>query len=52
MRHERNAGTDTDAYDDGAASVTPLLLDLTAGTEHALVQAIATHVAGPTGPRS
>jgi 5'-nucleotidase len=35
VRHERAAGTDTDAYDDGAASVTPLLLDLTrtAGTE-------------------
>jgi len=29
VRHERNTGTDTDAYDDGAASVTPLLLDLT-----------------------
>ena len=29
VRHERDAGTDTDAYDDGAASVTPLLLDLT-----------------------
>ena len=29
MRHERNAGTDTDAYDDGAASITPLVLDLT-----------------------
>lgn len=29
VRHERDPGTDTDAYDDGAASVTPLLLDLT-----------------------
>lgn len=29
VRHERDAGTDTDAYDDGAASLTPLLLDLT-----------------------
>lgn len=29
VRHEREPGTDTDAYDDGAASVTPLLLDLT-----------------------
>jgi 5'-nucleotidase len=29
VRHDRDAGTDTDAYDDGAASVTPLLLDLT-----------------------
>jgi 5'-nucleotidase len=29
VRHERSAGTDTDAYDDGAASITPLVLDLT-----------------------
>lgn len=30
VRHERDPGSDTDAYDDGAASVTPLILDLTA----------------------
>lgn len=41
VRHERDAGTDTDAYDDGAASVTPLLLDLTSSAEHALVQTLA-----------
>ena len=29
VRHERSPGTDTDAYDDGAASITPLVLDLT-----------------------
>lgn len=29
VRHERDPGSDTDAYDDGAASVTPLVLDLT-----------------------
>lgn len=29
VRHERDPGTDTDAYDDGAASLTPLVLDLT-----------------------
>jgi 5'-nucleotidase len=29
VRHERDEGTDTDAYDDGAASITPLVLDLT-----------------------
>jgi 5'-nucleotidase len=29
VRHERDAGSDTDAYDDGFASITPLLLDLT-----------------------
>lgn len=28
VRHERDDGTDTDAYDDGAASITPLVLDL------------------------
>lgn len=30
VQHERDDGSDTDAYDDGAASITPLLLDLTA----------------------
>lgn len=45
VRHERDPGTDTDAYDDGAASLTPLLLDLTATTEHTIVQVIAAHVA-------
>lgn len=29
VRHERDDGSDTDAYDDGAASITPLVLDLT-----------------------
>jgi 5'-nucleotidase len=29
VRHERDPGSDTDAYDDGAASITPLVLDLT-----------------------
>jgi 5'-nucleotidase len=46
VRHERDAGTDTDAYDDGAASLTPLLLDLTGTAEHTIVEAIATRVAG------
>lgn len=32
VRHERDAGSDTDAYDDGAASITPLVLDLTCST--------------------
>jgi 5'-nucleotidase len=35
VRHERDAGTDTDAYDDGAASVTSLMLDLTQVDDHA-----------------
>ncbi len=29
VRHERDPGSDTDAYDDGAASLTALVLDLT-----------------------
>ena len=44
VRHERDAGSDTDAYDDGAASITPLVLDLTlAGGPSG--QALATRVA-------
>jgi 5'-nucleotidase len=46
VRHERNAGTDTDAYDDGAASITPLMLDLTKRDDVALTEAIAAHVRG------
>ena len=42
VRHERNAGTDTDAYDDGAASVTPLLLDLTNGPDVPLTLSLIT----------
>jgi 5'-nucleotidase len=44
VRHERDAGTDTDAYDDGAASVTPLQLDLTATEQHAMAQALVARV--------
>ena len=29
VRHESDPGSDTDAYDDGVASITPLVLDLT-----------------------
>jgi 5'-nucleotidase len=36
VRHDRDAGTDTDAYDDGAASITPLVLDLTSYDEASL----------------
>jgi 5'-nucleotidase len=45
VRHERDAGTDTDAYDDGAASVTPLLLDLTSPSEHARTEALVARAA-------
>jgi 5'-nucleotidase len=41
VRHERNAGTDTDAYDDGAVSITPLALDLTSIAEAPLSAEIA-----------
>jgi 5'-nucleotidase len=40
VRHERDPGTDTDAYDDGAASVTPLLLDLTSRAEVGLTESL------------
>jgi 5'-nucleotidase len=46
VRHERNAGTDTDAYDDGAASITPLMLDLTKRDDVALTETIAAYVRG------
>lgn len=35
VRHESDPGSDTDAYDAGAASITPLRLDLTSGEEAA-----------------
>ena len=44
VRHERNEGTDTDAYDDGIASITPLLLDLTSGSQRALAESVAAAV--------
>jgi 5'-nucleotidase len=40
VRHERNEGTDTDAYDDGAASITPLVLDLTQHQDDGLTAAV------------
>ncbi len=47
VRHERAAGTDTDAYDDGAASITPLRLDLTATVQHAMTEALVARVSHP-----
>jgi 5'-nucleotidase len=41
VRHERDEGSDTDAYDEGVASMTPLLLDLTSGPDEAAARAIA-----------
>jgi 5'-nucleotidase len=45
VRHERDAGTDTDAYDEGVASITPLLLDLTAVGDRALAESLAAKAA-------
>lgn len=36
VRHDPEPGTDTDAYDEGAASVTPLVLDLTRNDDASL----------------
>jgi 5'-nucleotidase len=47
VRHERDAGTDTDAYDDGAVSVTPLRLDLTATVQHTMTEALVARVSHP-----
>jgi 5'-nucleotidase len=44
VRHERDAGTDTDAYDDGAASLTSLVLDLTEARDEGLVLEICREV--------
>jgi 5'-nucleotidase len=41
VRHEKNSGSDTDAYDEGVASITPLVLDLTCSAEHALAGELA-----------
>jgi 5'-nucleotidase len=46
VRHERDAGTDTDAYDDEAASITPLVLDLTHREGTDLVASIVEKVRG------
>ena len=55
VRHERDAGTDTDAYDDGAASITPLVLDLTspdvAGVTDRVIAAATPGGATPSSAR-
>ena len=40
VRHVRDEGSDTDAYDDGAASITPLVLDLTSYDDAALTDKV------------
>jgi 5'-nucleotidase len=44
VRHERDDGTDTDAYDDGAASITPLVLDLTCSAHGAIADRLVSTV--------
>lgn len=41
VRHERDPGTDTDAYDDDEASITPLSLDLTSPNDAPVAVAVA-----------
>lgn len=41
VRHDREEGTDTDAYDDGAASLTSLVLDLTQHDDGGLTERLA-----------
>ncbi|MCA9588827.1 MAG: 5'/3'-nucleotidase SurE [Myxococcales bacterium] len=41
VRHDRDAGSDTDAYDDGSASLTTLLLDLTRDDDGGLSERLA-----------
>ncbi|HTQ46098.1 MAG TPA: 5'/3'-nucleotidase SurE [Polyangiaceae bacterium] len=47
VRHERDPGSDTDAYDEGVASITPLLLDLTDRANVDGTTAIAAAVSRP-----
>jgi 5'-nucleotidase len=44
VRHEKSEGTDTEAYDEHVASITPLLLDLTSTAASALAEAMAREV--------
>ena len=46
VRHERDTGTDTDAYDDGAVSLTTLVLDLTSAADTHLAIDLALRVDG------
>ena len=42
VRHDPNPGSDTDAYDQGAISITPLVLDLTSATHVSLLKELST----------
>jgi 5'-nucleotidase len=49
VRHDRDPGTDTDAYDDGAASITPLSLDLTEAADGPLAAMLVEKLATSGG---
>ena len=44
VRHDKDPGTDTDAHDEGVASITPLVLDLTSTADAAFADAIAREI--------
>jgi 5'-nucleotidase len=48
VRHDPDAGSDTDAYDDGAASITPLMLDLTSAADAGVAAALAARATATT----
>ena len=45
VHHDPDPGADTEAYDAGAASLTPLLLDLTSAPAEPLASRLASAVA-------
>jgi 5'-nucleotidase len=47
VRHDHDPGSDTDAFDEGAASITPLLLDLTDRANVGSTTALAAAVSRP-----
>lgn len=49
VRHDRDSGSDTDAYDDGAASITPLILDLTSNDEAGVSDLVIAKASRPPG---
>ncbi|HVJ93129.1 MAG TPA: 5'/3'-nucleotidase SurE [Labilithrix sp.] len=46
VRHDPEPGTDTDAYDEGAASITPLILDLTRSDDRGITEHLLEKVTG------
>lgn len=45
VRHDPEPGTDTDAYDEGAASITPLILDLSRSDDGGLTEHLIEEIA-------